>query len=231
MDPSVVAVLSALVGSVVGAAGTYLASVGAERAQGKRRIAAVLRALEPRIQTELENLPAHLERTRTLFNDLARLAGVLNALRQDDPQGDTVRVRGETFDATDPEVCARLLRATLSAGLTTPDFGTWTPLILPDLEHVAPRTFSLVADLETAAQYLARWIEHAIATSNRFLEHIEYGVTRDTLRGLGELNATSNGALERAVWAHHLAIGSYLEQYAGYKAASKPARHVARLSG
>ena len=83
-SPAVFGLIGALLGSLVGAAGSYWATVGGSRSQSRARLQAAYRAIRGRLEEEQAEESRERERLLTLRTRLQDIALALNAARRNE---------------------------------------------------------------------------------------------------------------------------------------------------
>lgn len=173
MDSSAVfGLIGALMGSLVGAAGSYWATVGGSRAQSRARLQAAYRAIRGRLEEEQAEESGERERLLTLRTRLQDIALALNAARRNE----AARLPG--LPGTDPSTLApdapaarRWLRAHLTSfGLSGHPPSTWLSALAPDVGLMDPGLYNALAAYESVLDYVSAFLQDTAADQLHFAD-------------------------------------------------------------
>ena len=176
MDSSALfGLFGALLGSLVGAAGSYWATVGGSRAQSRARLRAAYRAIRVRLEEEHAEESKERERLLTLRGRLQAILSALSAARRNE----VAHFPG--LSGTDPSTLppdAPAARRWLSSHLTS--FGlpgqlpsTWLSALAPDVGLMDPRLYNALSAYESVLDFVSAFVQETTADLFHFSDELQ----------------------------------------------------------
>ena len=176
MDSSAVfGLIGALLGSLVGAAGSYWATVGGSRSQSRARLQAAYRAIRGRLEEEQAEESRERERLLTLRTRLQDIALALNAARRNEA-AQLPGLSGADPSTLPPDApAARLwLRSHLTSfGLTGHLPSTWLSALAPDVGLMDPGLYNALSAYESVLGYVNTFVQDTTADLLHFADELQ----------------------------------------------------------
>jgi hypothetical protein len=166
MDSSALfGLIGALLGSLVGAAGSYWATVGGSRAQSRARLGAAYRAMAARLNEERTEEAGDLERLTVLKTQLESMLKALGAASQGHPAQFPGRAGGaapDTLAADAPSGRGWLRKQLTTIGLPGPFPSAWLGAISADVGQMDPLLYNALSAYESVLEYLIPFSNDAV---------------------------------------------------------------------
>ena len=157
--------LGALLGSVVGAAGSYWATVGGSKTQSRARLTAAYRAIQARLRAGQQEEARDRERLTTLRTQLMHLLSALDAARQ----GNAAQFPGQssgaapvTFDPGTPAGRRWLRRHLTDIGLPGQLPSAWLGAISADVGSMDPLLYNALSAYEYMLGYVIDFLNETV---------------------------------------------------------------------
>jgi hypothetical protein len=166
MDSSALfGLIGALLGSLVGAAGSYWATVGGSQAQSRRRLGTAYRAISARLQGEQGSEASDRGRLTTLRSQLQGILDVLAAAAQGQAGQFPGAAVGATLNsqAADAPGGRRWLRQLLTSfGLPGQLPSSWLGAIAPDVGQMDPLLYNALSAYEDVLDLYIRFVNDTV---------------------------------------------------------------------
>lgn len=199
MDESaIVGFVAALLGAAVGALGTYFATVGAARQQGRVRVHAATGAIRVQVREQRADVAENLERLALGRRQLTRIIDGVRAVRNNRPY----ELDGRVVDSDSPAAFQALMDGPLNFGLPGLPISAWTTVLAPDAAHLRPALYNALVTYEALLNAITDLTKQGLPVSLPLYAHFSDAEIR-SLRGLADLDIRVGGAFLTS--ARHLA--------------------------